>query len=504
MSIATPTSVENIKLLIDGEFVDSKTTEWLENRNPATQELLAKVPISTPKEIEQAIVSAHAAFSTWKETPIPERMRVFLRLQALIRDNLDRLAQSITKEQGKTLPDARGDVMRGLEVVEYAASIPSMIMGETVENVANNIDTSSYQQPLGVCAGITPFNFPAMIPLWMFPIAIACGNTFILKPSEQDPMTPMLIAELAQEAGLPKGVLSVIHGGPDAVNALCDHPLIKAISFVGSVPTGHHVFDRGTKSGKRVQTLLGAKNHCLVMPDANREKSLNAIIGAAFGASGQRCMALSVAVFVGDTRDWIPELIEKAKKLKVGPGDQEGTDLGPLISDAAKKRVCGLIQEGVNEGAQILLDGRDTVVPGYESGHFVGPTIFSDIQENMTIYQEEIFGPVLLVMEASSLEEGIALINRNPYGNGTAIFTESGQVARQFQHQIEAGQVGINIPIPVPLPFFSFTGSKGSIRGDHHAYGKHAVRFYTQTKTVTTRWLGQGGEKEGINTTIKL
>jgi len=317
-------------------------------------------------------------------------------------------------------------------------------------------------------------------------------------------MTPMLIAELTQEAGLPKGVLNVIHGGADVVNTLCDHPHIRAISFVGSVPTGHHVFDRATKSGKRVQALLGAKNHAAILPDANKEKTLNAIIGAAFGASGQRCMGLCVAVFVGESRQWISDLVEKAKRLRVGPGDQLDSDLGPLISPQAKERVSALIQSGIDQGAKLLLDGREFTIPGYEQGNFLSPTIFSHVRPDMEIYKQEIFGPVLLVLEAQTLDEAISIINANPYGNGTAIFTESGKDARHFQHHIDVGQVGINIPIPVPLPYFSFTGSRGSIRGDHHAYGKHAVRFYTQTKTITTRWMGQDQEEEKINTTIKI
>jgi malonate-semialdehyde dehydrogenase (acetylating) / methylmalonate-semialdehyde dehydrogenase len=486
---AAPPKVNHARLFIAGEFLESKSDRWLENRNPATQEILSLVPCATLDEVNEAVRAAETAFQTWKDVPPLERARVFLRLQKLLRDNKNRIARCITREQGKTLSDAEGDVARGLEVVEYAAGIPSLIMGEMCENVSEGIDTYSVQQPLGVCAGITPFNFPAMIPLCMFPVAIACGNTFVLKPSEQDPETAILIAELVQEAGLPQGVLNIVHGSKGVVDALCDHPGIKAVSFVGSIPSGHHVFERATSTGKRCQSLLGAKNHAVIMPDANKEKTLEAITAAAFGASGQRCMALSVAVFVGKTNKWIGELIEKAKNLKIGPGSKD-LDLGPLISPLAKERVCKLIQSAEDEGAVIELDGRSLIVPGFESGNFIGPTIISHAAPSMEAYRQEILGPVLLAVEAKTLNEAIELINQNPYGNGTSIFTESGSSARHFQHSVDAGQVGINIAIAAPLPFFSFTGSRGSIRGDHHVCGKHGIRFYTQTKTITASWLG--------------
>ncbi len=500
---AAPPKIKNARLFIEGEFRKSKTDEWLENRNPANQEVLSLVPCASLNEVNDAAGSALNAFQSWRDVPPSERARVFLCLQTLIRNNLEDLAHCITREEGKTFSDAKGDVLRGLEVVEYACGIPSLIMGEMVENVSKGIDTYSVQQPLGVCAGITPFNFPAMIPLWMFPIAIACGNTFVLKPSEQVPETAMMLADLARQAGLPKGVLNIVHGAKDVVNALCDHPAIKAVSFVGSVPTGRHVFDRATSTGKRCQALLGAKNHTVVMPDAHKEKTLNSIAGAAFGATGQRCMALSVAVFVGKADQWTGDLVEKAKELRVGPGNTD-PDLGPLISPQAKERVCRLIQSAEDEGASVLLDGRSLIVPGYESGNFVGPTVIGDVNPSMEAYRQEIFGPVLLIMRTDTLDDAIELINQNPYGNGTSIFTESGSSARRFQHFVDVGQVGINIPIPVPLPFFSFTGSRGSIRGDHHAYGKHAVRFYTQTKTITTRWLASGSASSTLNTTIQL
>lgn len=495
---------ENVKLLINGEFTESSASQWQEVRNPATQEVLARVPMCGSDEVAQAVAAAKAAFPAWRATPIAERARVFLRLQALIREHMDTLAATLTREQGKTLADARGDVFRGLEVVEHACSVGSLQMGEFAENVAGGVDTYAIRQPLGVCAGITPFNFPAMIPLWMFPMACVTGNTFVLKPSEQDPMTPMLLAQLAQQAGLPKGVLNVVHGGVDAVNALCDHPDIKAISFVGSVGVGTHVYRRGSEHGKRVQAMLGAKNHAVFLPDANKEQTLNALVGAAFGAAGQRCMAISVAVLVGKARDWIPEIVARAQTLKVSAGHEAGADLGPLINRQALARVEKLIGQGVEEGAKLELDGRNPAVAGYPDGNFVGPTIFSGVKAGMQVYEQEIFGPVLCIVEVDTLDEAIAFVNANPYGNGTALFTQSGAAARRFQHDIDVGQVGINVPIPVPVPFFSFTGSRGSKLGDLGPYGKEVIRFYTQTKTVTARWFDDEATAGPVNTTISL
>ncbi|MBV8467472.1 MAG: CoA-acylating methylmalonate-semialdehyde dehydrogenase [Burkholderiales bacterium] len=493
-----------VKLLIGGEFVESRATEWRDVINPATQEVLAQVPMCTADEVALAVAAAKKAFPAWRATALAERARVFLRLQQLIRDHMDELAATLTSEQGKTLADAKGDVFRGLEVVEHACSIGTLQMGEFAENVAGGVDTYAIRQPLGVCAGITPFNFPAMIPLWMFPMACVCGNTFVLKPSEQDPLTPMKLAELAQKAGLPPGVLNVVHGGPESVNAICDHPDIKAISFVGSVNVGTHVYRRASEHGKRVQAMLGAKNHAVVMPDANKAQTLNAIAGAAFGAAGQRCMALSVAVLVGEAKQWIPEIVEKAKTLKVSAGVEPGADLGPLINRGAKARVEKLIAQGVEEGAKLELDGRHPDVPGYTAGNFVGPTVFSGVKPSMHIYKEEIFGPVLCLVEVDTLAEAIEFVNANPYGNGTAIFTQSGAAARTFQHDIDVGQVGINVPIPVPVPFFSFTGSRGSKLGDLGPYGKEVVRFFTQTKTVTSRWFDDETTAGKVNTTIAL
>ncbi|OHX18236.1 methylmalonate-semialdehyde dehydrogenase (acylating) [Chromobacterium amazonense] len=496
-------SVPNIKLLIGGEFVESQTTEWRDIVNPATQEVLARVPLATADEVNAAVAAAKEAFKTWKKTPIGARARIFLKYQQLIRENMKELAAILTAEQGKTLADAEGDIFRGLEVVEHAANIGTLQMGEYAENVAGGVDTYTVQQPLGVCAGITPFNFPAMIPLWMFPMAIATGNTFVLKPSEQDPMVTMRLVELALEAGIPKGVLNVVHGAASVVDAICDHPDIKAVSFVGSTKVGTHVYQRATLSGKRAQCMMGAKNHAIVLPDANKEQALNQLTGAAFGAAGQRCMALSVAVLVGEAQQWIPELVAKAKGLKVGPG-KDNPDLGPVISCAALDRVKSLIARGVEEGAKLELDGRGVKVAGFDNGNFVGPTIFSGVKPEMAIYHQEIFGPVLCLMAADTLDEAIAIINANPNGNGTAIFTQSGAAARKFQEEIDVGQVGINVPIPVPVPLFSFTGSRASKLGDLGPYGKQVVAFYTQTKTVTSRWFDDEASSGKVHTTISL
>ncbi|MBZ1392601.1 MULTISPECIES: CoA-acylating methylmalonate-semialdehyde dehydrogenase [Psychrobacter] len=494
--------MHHVQQLINGQFVQSNTDEWIDITDPATQEVIAKVPQTTNDEINQAVAAAQTAFETWRKTPITTRARIFLTYQTLIREHIDELAEILTAEQGKTIADARGDVFRGLEVVEHAAGIANLQIGDFVENVASGVDTYSIWQPLGVCAGITPFNFPAMIPLWMFPMAIATGNTFILKPSEQDPMVTMRLVELAIEAGVPEGVLNVVHGGKATVDAICDHPDIKAVSFVGSTNVGKHVYERASQSGKRAQCMMGAKNHGVILPDANKEQTLNQLAGAAFGAAGQRCMALSVVVLVGAAGEWIDEIKAKAESLVVSAGKND-KDLGPLISPAAKARVEHLIGTGVEEGASLLLDGRGITVEGFENGNFVGPTIFDNVTSDMQIYKEEIFGPVLCIMRADSLDEAIALLNANPHGNGTAIFTQSGAAAHKFQQDIQVGQIGINLPIPVPLPMFSFSGSRGSKLGDLGPYGKQAVQFYTQTKTVTARWFDDEASR-GVNTTISI
>lgn len=494
---------QRLKLLIGGEWVDSRTAQWRDVVNPATQEALARVPMATLQEVDAAVAAAKHAFKTWPKTPIGARARIFLRYQQLIRDHMQELAAMLTAEQGKTLPDAEGDIFRGLEVVEHAANIGTLQMGELAHNVASGVDTYTMLQPLGVCVGITPFNFPAMIPLWMFPMAIATGNTFVLKPSEQDPMVTTRLVELALEAGIPAGVLNLVHGGEEVVNALCDHPDVKAVSFVGSTKVGTHVYRRATLAGKRAQCMMGAKNHAVVLPDAHKEQTLNNLVGAAFGAAGQRCMAASTAVLVGDAQRWIPELVAKARGLKVNGGTEPGTDLGPVVSCSALARIHSLIDSGIADGATLELDGRNPKIARYETGNFVGPTIFSGVRPGMAIYDEEIFGPVLIILSAATLDEAIDLVNANPNGNGTAIFTQSGAAARRFQEEIDVGQVGINVPIPVPVPLFSFTGSRASKLGDLGPYGKQVVLFYTQTKTVTARWFDDA-TVGGVNTTISL
>ncbi|MCP5248890.1 MAG: CoA-acylating methylmalonate-semialdehyde dehydrogenase [Candidatus Accumulibacter sp.] len=497
-------SVATVKLLIDGRFVESTTSEWQEVVNPATQQVLARVPLATAGELDAAVAAAAAAYPTWKNTPVGTRMRIMLKLQELVRRDLKKLAACLTDEQGKTLADAEGDVFRGLEVVEHACAVGSIQMGEHLEQVADGVDVYTMRQPIGVCVGITPFNFPAMIPLWMFPMAIVCGNTFVLKPSEQDPMTSMLLAELAIAAGLPAGVLNIVHGGKAAVDTLCAHRDVRAVSLVGSTPVGTHVYRLASTHGKRAQCMLGAKNHAVVLPDAAREQSLNALVGAAFGAAGQRCMAISVGVLVGKASEWIAEIVARARTLTVTAGNEPGADLGPLISKSALARVRALVAAGVEEGATLELDGRGLTVAGYPDGNFIGPTIFSGVQPGMTIYREEIFGPVLCLVSVATLDDAIALVNANPFGNGTGIFTQSGAAARKFQNEIDVGQVGINVPIPVPLPYFSFTGSRGSKLGDLGPYGRQAIQFYTQVKTVTARWFDDAVSSDRVNTTISL
>ncbi|CAI4232193.1 unnamed protein product [Auanema sp. JU1783] len=481
-------SQDTVKLWIDGQAVESKATEWVELTNPATNEVISRVPKTTQAEMNAAVESCKKAYSTWKNTSPLTRQQTMFRLQALIKRDMKKLAENITQEQGKTLPDAEGDVSRGLQVVEHACSVPSLMMGETLPNVSRDMDTFSWRVPLGVTAGICPFNFPAMVPLWMFPIALATGNTMVVKPSEQDPGATMMLVELAKEAGVPDGCVNVIHGQHDSINFICDHPDIQAISFVGGDVAGKHIYERGSKNGKRVQSNMGAKNHGVVMPDANKEQVLNQLTAAAFGAAGQRCMALTTAIFVGEARSWLPELAEKVKKLKVNAGWIPETDIGPLISKASKSRVISLVQGAKKEGANVILDGSEHVVSGFENGNFVGPSIIAGVTPNMTCYKEEIFGPVLVAMEAETLQDAIEIINNNPYGNGTAIFTSNGATARKFTAEVDCGQIGVNVPIPVPLPMFSFTGSRGSFRGDMNFYGKAGVAFYSQWKTVTQYW----------------
>lgn len=498
-------NIQSVPQLIAGEFAQSQSDTWIDVTNPATQEVIAKVPCATPQEIQAAISSAEKAFENWRNVPVPTRARVMLKYQELLKTHHDELAEILSSETGKTFEDAKGDVWRGIEVVEHACNIPSLLMGETVENVANGIDTYSLTQPLGVCAGITPFNFPAMIPLWMFPLAIACGNSFILKPSEQVPLTAMRLAELFFEAGAPKDILQIIHGAKDSVDPLLTESAIKAVSFVGSVPVGQYIYKTGTANMKRVQAFAGAKNHMVVMPDANRQQVINNIVGASVGAAGQRCMAISVVVLVGDSQDLVNDIKDTLAAVRPGLWNDAEAAYGPVISPQAKERVLSIIAKGKEEGATCLLDGSDCTVAGAPNGNWIGPTLFTDVTPDMTVYKEEIFGPVLCIVNQPTLEAAIQFINEHPCGNGTSIFTSSGAAARKYQHEIEVGQVGINIPIPVPLPFFSFTGWKASFYGDQHAYGKQAVRFYTETKTVTARWFDENIEvPAGPNMTINL
>ncbi len=495
---------QQVPLFINGEFIHSSSAETLPVTNPANQQLLAEVPFATADEVNAAVASAREAFATWKDVPVAERARLMMRYQALLKEHHDELGELLAQDTGKTFEDAKGDVWRGIEVVEQAANVPSNMMGETVENVANGIDTYSYIQPVGVVAGITPFNFPAMIPLWMFPLAIACGNTFVLKPSEQDPLTAVRLVELFVEAGAPKGVLNLVHGGAQQVDQILNHTDIKAVSFVGSSRVGEHIYQTGTAAGKRVQCMMGAKNHMVIMPDAEKNSTLNALVGASVGAAGQRCMAISVAVFVGDSASWIEELAERMAAVRPGVWNDSGAAYGPIISKKAHQRVLDLIARGREEGATCLLDGSACVVEGMPDGNWVGPTLFTDVSTDMAIYREEIFGPVLCCMQVATLDEAIALINSLEVGNGTSIFTASGGAARKYQHEVLVGQVGINIPIPVPLPMFSFTGWRGSFRGDLHAYGKQAVRFYTETKTITAKWTHTESSGAQPNMSINL
>ncbi|EOX98631.1 hypothetical protein QUC31_015068 [Theobroma cacao] len=474
--------------LIGGRFVDSQSFASIDVINPATQEVVSQVPMTTNEEFRAAVFAAKRAFPSWRNTPITTRQRIMFKFQELIRRDIDKLAMNITNEHGKALKDAYDDVLCGLEVVEHACGLATLQTGEFVSNVPNGVDTYAIREPLGVCAGICPFDFPAMIPLLMLSIAVTCGNTFIVKPSEKDPGAAVMLAELAVEAGLPNGVLNIVHGTNEIINDMCDDDDIKAISFVGPYTVGAYVYSRASAKGKRVQCNIGAKNHAVVMPDASMETTLNALVTAGFGGAGQKCMALSTVVFVGGMTPWEDKLVERCKALKVQPGTKPDTDLGPLISKQAKELLCRLIQSSVESGAKLVVDGRNIVVPGYEHGNFIGPTILSDVKASMECYKDEISGPVLLCMEADSIEEAIDIVNRNKYGNGASIFTTSGIAARKFQTEVDVGQVGINVPISVPLPFSSFISSKPYIAGDLNFDGKAGIQFYTQIKTVTQQW----------------
>jgi malonate-semialdehyde dehydrogenase (acetylating)/methylmalonate-semialdehyde dehydrogenase len=465
--------------------------------NPATGQVTKRVPYCGSEVIDAAVKAAAAALPEWRDASILRRARVMQRFMVLLQENQKQIAALITAEHGKTLPDAMGSVQRGIEVVEFACGIPQLLKGEYSENVGTAVDTHTVRQPVGVCAGITPFNFPAMVPLWMFPMAIACGNTFILKPSEKVPSASIRMAELFKEAGLPDGVFNVVHGDKAAVDAILNHPGIHAVSFVGSTPIAKYIYETCAKQGKRVQALGGAKNHAVVLPDADLEFAADALIGAAYGSAGERCMAISAVVAVGSAADPLIQLLKKkAEKIVVGPGDKDGVEMGPLITREHRDKVLGFVEKGISEKAKLVLDGRK---PDMQEGFFVGTTLFDNVKPGMEIYKNEIFGPVLVVLRVDSLEEAIKIINSNPYANGTAIFTESGGAARRFENEVQVGMVGINVPIPVPVAFYSFGGWKNSLFGDLHVHGMEGVKFYTRTKVVTTRWPHQDTPAPGLN-----
>jgi malonate-semialdehyde dehydrogenase (acetylating)/methylmalonate-semialdehyde dehydrogenase len=483
---------------INGDYVKGSSGRFADVYNPATGEVQAKVPLASKEEMHVAVEIAQSVQPAWAAVNPQRRARVMMKFVDLLNRDMDKLAESLSAEHGKTFPDAKGDVQRGLEVVEYCIGAPQMLKGEFTDSAGPGIDMYSMRQALGVCGGITPFNFPAMIPMWMFAPAIACGNAFILKPSERDPSVPMMLAELMEEAGLPKGVLQVVNGDKTAVDAMLENPVIQSIGFVGSTPIAEYIYGKGCSNGKRVQCFGGAKNHMIVMPDADMDLAADALVGAGYGAAGERCMAISVAVPVGDeTADrLIEKLVPRIERLQVGPytaGDE--IDYGPVVTSAAKQNILGLVESGVNQGAKLVVDGRGFSLQGYEDGFFVGPHLFDNVTPDMDIYKKEIFGPVLSTVRASSYEEAIKLAMDHEYGNGTAIFTRDGDTARDFASRINIGMVGINVPIPVPLAYHTFGGWKKSVFGDLNQHGPDAFRFYTRIKTITSRW--PSGIKEG-------
>ena len=490
-------SLPNVPHWIGGKTVSGEAKASANVYNPATGEVARRVPLDATAELDQAVAAATAAFPEWSTMPPLRRARVLFRFRDLLEKNLDRLAAVITSEHGKVLDDARGEVTRGLEVVEFATGIPHLLKGEFTEQVGTGIDSWSFRQPLGVVAGITPFNFPAMVPLWMLPVAIATGNCFILKPSERDPSASLVLAELLKEAGLPDGVFNVVHGDKRVVDAILDHPGISAVSFVGSTPIAEYVYRRGTQAGKRVQALGGAKNHMIVMPDADLDQAADALTGAAFGSAGERCMAISVAITVGDgtAEALLARMRERIAKLKVAPGTEPGAEMGPLVTGVHRDKVAGYIELGVKEGAELFVDPKGLPVG---NGFFIAPCLFDRVTADMRIYQEEIFGPVLSVLRVARFQEALDLVNNHEFGNGTCIFTRDGDTARAFANQVKAGMVGINVPIPVPMAFHSFGGWKRSLFGDHNVHGMEGVRFYTRVKTVTGRW--PTGIRAGVST----
>ena len=481
--------MRTIQHWIDGAQTRGSSTRTSAVFNPATGDQQAEVVLAEQGDVDTAVAAAAAAFEAWSESSLSRRTRVLFAFREIVNRRAKEIAEAITDEHGKVLSDALGEVQRGLEVVEFACGIPQLLKGEYSDQVSTGVDTFSFRQPLGVVAGITPFNFPAMVPMWMFPVAIACGNTFVLKPSERDPSAALLMAEMWAEAGLPAGVFNVVHGDKVAVDALLDHPDVAAVSFVGSTPIARYVHERATRSGKRVQALGGAKNHAIVLPDADLEFASDHLAAAAYGSAGERCMAISATIAVGSAGDQLIEVLDRrSRAVRVGPGRDPGSDMGPIVTQASRDRIVSLITSGEESGAKVVVDGRDLVVPGHEKGFFVGPTLVDQVSPDMEVYREEIFGPVLAVLRASTVDEAIDLINANPYGNGTAIFTSNGGAARKFVRGVQVGMIGVNVPVPVPMAFHSFGGWKNSLFGEHHVHGPDGVRFYTRGKVVTQRW----------------
>ncbi|MBC7657955.1 MAG: CoA-acylating methylmalonate-semialdehyde dehydrogenase [Frankiaceae bacterium] len=480
----------NLPHFINGEDVAGSSARFGDVFNPATGNVTGRVPLASKQDVDAAIASAQAAFPSWAATTPLNRARVLFKFKQLLEANADDIALAITREHGKVLSDARGELTRGIEVVEFACGIPHLLKGEHSMNVGSGVDSYSEYSPLGVVAGITPFNFPCMVPMWMFPIALACGNTFILKPSERDPTPTLMLARLLKQAGLPDGVLNVVNGDKEAVDALLDDPRVQAISFVGSTPIAEYIYSRGSANGKRVQALGGAKNHMVVMPDADMDQAANALLGAGYGSAGERCMAISVAVCVGDaTADaLIAKLKPMVQDLRIGPGHHGDPDMGPLVTCQHRDKVQGYVDLGVAEGASLVVDGRNLKVPGHDAGFYLGGCLFDHVTPAMRIYREEIFGPVLCVVRTPDFAQALELVNQHEYGNGTAIFTRDGDCARQYAHQVQVGMVGINVPIPVPMAFHSFGGWKRSLFGPLHMHGPDGVRFYTRMKTITARW----------------
>ena len=474
---------------VNGQAIAGDGDRFQDVFNPATGDVTGQVALATSGDVDAAVAAAKAAFPAWANTPPIRRARLMNKFLGLLNAHKDDLARAITAEHGKVFTDARGEVERGIDIVEFACGMPQLLKGDFTDQVSTGIDNWTLRQPLGVCAGVTPFNFPIMVPMWMFPVAIAAGNTFVLKPSPTDPTPSLMVADLMKQAGFPDGVFNVVQGDKVAVDALLEHPDVEAISFVGSTPIANYIYETGARHGKRVQALGGAKNHMLVMPDADLEKAVDALIGAAYGSAGERCMAISVATLVGDVADKIvPMLAERARALNIKNGIEMDAEMGPIVTGAARDRITGYIDKGVSEGADLVVDGRGHSVEGHENGFWLGGTLFDNVTPDMTIYREEIFGPVLACVRVADFAEGVRLINAHEFGNGVSLFTRDGNAAREFGRQIQVGMVGINVPIPVPMAWLGFGGWKKSLFGDMHAYGEEGVRFYTKQKSIMQRW----------------